>query len=190
MVKFNELKVVDNCLVIDISVIDDPRLVNVYLRALYIENQNTFIGDNPSQESLYIEIIPREKSARIVIPIDDIIMQAQVRELSPLPTYNDLFFIYVYTQGDPTEEIPCNIDRNPVIGVTINMKPFYEKGMNYITDLANTCNINNNFINYILQWKAFELALKTCNYEEMIYLYNKFFNGNTPITNGGCGCGH
>ena len=101
----------------------------------------------------------------------------------------DLLFVYVKIKGTPSIDTPCGMDNITTLGVVSNLYPLYQHAFSYIKELSNTCSIPKNFINYILQYKAFELAVKTGHYTKAIKYWKKFFMGiKDSVITSNCGC--
>ena len=187
MVTFQELRITPDGqnLIIDVSVIRNPSYYqDVYLDTIQIDTQDTFIESGPSSKTVYNTIIKGVegkslKSIRLTLDAGDL-----------LPSLNsNLFFVYVKVKGTPSADTPCGMDNITTLGVVFNFYPLYQHAFNYIKELSNTCSIPKNFINYILQYKAFEFAIKTGHYTEAIKYWKKFFMKikNSAITSN-CGC--
>lgn len=182
MVQFNELRITPDGqnLIIDVSVKDLEYYTDVYLDSIQIDTQDTFVESGPSSEVAYTKTIDgNSKSVRLELGTGDL-----------LPTLNDnLFFVYVRTKGTPSIDTPCGMDNSIILGVVSNLYPLYQHAFSYIKELSDSCSIPKNFINFILQYKAFELAIKTGHYTEAIKYWRKFFMGikNSVMTTN-CGC--
>lgn len=183
MVQFQELRITPDGkkLIIDVSVKNLKYYTNVYLDAIQIDTQDTFVESGPSSEVVYDTgtIKGDVKSVRVELGTGDL-----------LPSLNDnLFFVYVRTKGTPAANTPCGMDNVTTLGVVSNLYPLYQHALSYIKELSNTCSIPKNFINYILQYKAFELAIKTGHYTEAIKYWKKFFMGiKDSVITSNCGC--
>lgn len=182
MVQFNELKITPDGqkLIIDVSVKDLEYYTDVYLDTVQIDTQDTFVESGPSSEVAYTKTIDgKSKSIRLELGTGDL-----------LPALNDnLFFVYIRTKGTPAANTPCGMDNITTLGVVSNLYPLYQHVFSYIKELSDTCSIHKNFINYILQYKAFELAVKTGHYTEAIKYWKKFFMGiKDSVITSNCGC--
>ena len=182
MVQFNELRITPDGqkLIIDVSVKDLEYYTNVYLDGVLIDTQDTFVESGPSSKVVYRgSIMGDNKSIRLELGTGNL-----------LPTLNDnLFFVYVKTKGAPAANTPCGMDNITTLGVVSNLYPLYQHAFSYIKELGDTCSIPKNFINYILQYKAFELAIKTGHYTEAIRYWKKFFMGiKDSVITSNCGC--
>ena len=109
---------------------------------------------------------------------------------STLTFKDNLLFVYVKTNGTPASDTPCGMDEETTLSVTLYHYPIYNAMMNSIKELEKNCEVPKNFINSILRFKAFELAIDTEHYNQAIIYYNKFIkniNLNTVISNK-CNC--
>ena len=182
MVQFNELRITPDGqkLIIDVSVKDLEYYTNVYLDTIQIDTQDTFVESGPSSEVAYTKTIGgNSKSVKLELGTGDL-----------LPSLKDnLFFVYVRTKGTPASNTPCGMDIITTVGVVTNLYPLYQQAFGYIMELSDTCIIPKNFINFILQYKAFELAVKTGHYTEAIKYWKRFFMGiKDSVITPNCGC--
>lgn len=109
---------------------------------------------------------------------------------STLTFKDNLLFVYVKTNGTPASDTPCGMDEETTLGVTLYHYPIYNAMMNSIKELEKNCEVPKNFINSILRFKAFELAIDTEHYNQAIIYYNKFIKNislNT-VTSNKCNC--
>lgn len=109
---------------------------------------------------------------------------------SSLTFKDNLLFVYVKTNGTPAFDTPCGMDEETTLGVTLYHYPIYNAMMNSIKELEKNCEVPKNFINSILRFKAFELAIDTEHYNQAIIYYNKFIKNislNT-VTSNKCNC--
>lgn len=182
MVQFNELTISPDGkhLVIDVSVKDEPYYKNVYIDSILIDNADTYVESSVSSTPVYeytLDSSKKRKSFRL--------------DLTPLDLVSGnlegLLFVYVRTKGTPTADTPCGKDNITTMGTVVNLYPLYTKGMNYIKELASTCQVPQNFTKFLLEMKALELAVRTGHYVQAINYYNRFFSNMTIISNT-CGC--
>lgn len=182
MVQFNELRIIPDGtqLIIDISVKDLEYYTNVYLDEILIDTQETFIETGPSTQIVYSKTVEGNlKSVRLELSTGDL-----------LPSLKDnLFFVYVKTKGTPASNTPCGMDNITTTGVVTNLYPLYQQAFSYIKELSDTCIIPRNFINFILQYKAFQLAVRTGHYTEAIKFWKRLYQEVEYITViNKCGC--
>lgn len=212
MVIINELRITPDgkALIIDASIENLTYYKNVDIAAVIIDSQDTYIPSGPSNQALFHHSY--EKEPYTVSTLNDCssiqsedscngIVTSQVHGTKHIRLYltakelgvdlnNNIFFVYIVTNGIPAPDTPCGMDNIYTMGIAYNLRPIYNLGMNYVRDLTNECSIPKNFIDYILRYKAFELALKTGNYTLAFKYWNKFFKDkiSTVSKPKGCGC--
>mgnify|MGYP003424540571 CR=1 FL=1 len=187
MITFNELRVTPNnvSLIVDASVINSDYYDNIYIESIVIDTQDTYIKNSPSSKAVYnytVEEGENQKRIRLTLKEEDL----------GIPINGNMFFVYVITTGEYKEDTPCELKRNINIGTAVNLYPIYKKAVEYTRELANTCSIPKNFIDFILKIKALDLNIKTGNYYEAIGYWNKMFKtfnvGTDFLINNNCGC--
>lgn len=163
---------------------NNPVVTIIGLDSSNNEVRNTDPNTNWNNTQLSVEInyeTRNFKDINIIIPNIDTIIK-NVFE-------NNLLFVYIKTVGTPAPNTPCGMDNITTLGIVSNLYPLYQHTFSYIKELNNTCSIPKNFINYILQYKAFELAVKTGHYTEAIRYWKKFFMGiEDSVITSNCGC--
>lgn len=177
MVEFKELRVTPDGskLIVEVAVIYLPYYENVFIDAIVIDNQDTYVPDGPSENPLYfkriednLNIITKEitgeKWARLEIKSKDI-----------GTITGNLFFVYVIAKGVPTEDTPCGMDNIMTTGVVANLYPFYRSTIYDMKGIENDCIIPKRFIDKILRFKALTLSIRTGHYTQAIKYWNKFF---------------
>jgi hypothetical protein len=184
MIEFTNLSISPegDLLLIEASVPNESYYTDVYIDSITIDTPDKYANSGPSTTPVYSYNVPEgenTKTVRLVLkPLDTL-----------LASFNGMILVYAKARGVPAADTPCGKDNITTLGVAINLYPYYQKGMQFIKELASTCSISSNFINYILGIKGIELAMKTCNYAEAIALFNKLFNGQEGNINGGSyGC--
>lgn len=138
------------------------------------------IGVHKYEKGKLVAVTTPIKSYRIEVTKND----------STLTFKDNLLFVYVKTNGAPASDTPCGMDEETTLGVTLYHYPIYNAMMNSIKELEKNCEVPKNFINSILRFKAFELAIDTEHYNQAIIYYNKFIkniNLNT-VTSNKCNC--
>ena len=163
---------------------NNPVVTIIGLDSSNKEVKNTDPNTNWNNTQLSVEInyeTRNFKDINIIIPnIDTTIKNA---------FENNLLFVYIKTVGTPAPNTPCGMDNITTLGIVSNLYPLYQHTFSYIKELSNTCSIPKNFINYILQYKAFKLAVKTGHYTEAIRYWKKFFMGiKDSVITSNCGC--
>ena len=182
MVQFNELRInpEGTKLIIDVSVKNSSYYNNVYIDSISIDTQDTFSTSGPSSSKIYTKTLEgNNKSIKLELGIGDIVPSL----------LDNMFFVWVKTKGTPSADTPCGEDNTLILGVTIALYPLYQKAFGYIKELEKKCVTPKGFIDFILQLKALQLAIRTGHYTQAIKYWEKFFKGKIEetITNK-CGC--
>ena len=109
-------------------------------------------------------------------------------------TFKDkLFYVYVTLEGIVETALTCGCsNKNPSIGVALDMGIIYNQFMQYINELDSPRTCSNKtpsgFTDFILRYNAFLLAMDSKHYKKGIAFFDKWFSGKyKPITSG-CGC--
>lgn len=151
-----------------------------------IQFGEAFLEDGQIDFSYFTQVDPQSyrpinhpKSTRLEIDLNELLVA------SP----NNLYFVYVQTIGNPSADTPCGLDNQTTLGITTYYYPLYQKAISYVKQLNDTCNIPKDFINFILQYKAFQLSIKAGHYIESIKYWNKLYSSinNINITSK-CNC--
>ena len=185
MVHFNELTITPDgkYLIIDVSVSSEYYYEDTLIVAIDVDTQDTFT-DAYSPSSKAMSVYSSDGEKHITLALDKY-------ELGLSPADN-MFFVYVRTNGEAAPETPCGMDNMTTMGTVVNMYPFYQQSMNYIKELGSNCSVPQGFIDYILKMKGLGLAIDTGNYDTAIDYFNRFFKGKAihMTEKGGCGCGN
>ena len=148
-------------------------------------------GDLYSSAKLETGVHKYEKGKLVAVTTPIKSYRIEVNKNNSTLTFKDnLLFVYVKTNGTPASDTPCGMDEETTLGVTLYHYPIYNAMMNSIKELEKNCEVPKNFINSILRFKAFELAIDTEHYNQAIIYYNKFIkniNLNT-VTSNKCNC--
>lgn len=197
MIQFNTLKITQDGknLLINASVKDLSYYDNILIQELTIDNQDTYLASGPSSNWVYHqsfeytdattgETVEGLKTINVVIPA-----QAFIDNNGDLN--DDILYVYLKAYGTPAADTPCGMDNEITMGVALNLRPIYNKGMAFIKSIEKSCEVPKGFIDYILRYKALDLALKTENYIQANKYWNKFFKNNSVTslnTSSSCGC--
>ena len=212
MIKFNELRIseCDKKLIVDVSVSALSYFDNVYIDRIIIDNQDTYIGTGPSSTPIYEFVVPETltnvfEKEDVINPIldnadEDFVYTSDYGNIKTLrleipesllqsPLSSNLFFVYIVTKGTPAPDTPCGFDDAFTLAVVSDLSQFYNKGLNLLREINQSCNISPQLIDFILKVNGLDLALKTCNYPIAVKYWNKFFKGGyfNTLTNN-CGC--
>ena len=81
-----------------------------------------------------------------------------------VPLDKTMLFVYVVARGVPSPDTPCGQDDTTVMGVVIDLYPYYQMMMKGVKEINGSCEVPKYFIDNILRYKALELSIKTGNY--------------------------
>ena len=196
MIRFNELKIEDNYIIIDVQIEEEKYFKDMYIDSIVIDTQDTFIANGPSSKAIYTKTFNTDtdvkkeeniytqgtdKHNRIRIYID-------AKDLN-VDIHKTMFFIYVIAGGTPAADTPCKWDENKALHTLIDTQVLYNNMIQYVKELNKDCSTPDSFINAILQFNAIDLALKTNQYPLAIDLWKRFYSdieSNIVLPN--CGC--
>lgn len=196
MIRFNELKIEDDYIIIDVQIEEEKYFKDMYIDSIVIDTQDTFIANGPSSKAIYTktfntdtdvkkeEIIytqGTDKHNRVRIYIDGKDLNVDI--------HKTMFFVYVIVGGTPAADTPCRWDENKALHTLVDTQVLYNNMIQYVKELNKDCNTPDNFINAILQFNAIDLALKTNQYPLAIDLWKRFYSdieSNIVLPN--CGC--
>lgn len=196
MIQFNTLKITQDgkSLIINASVKNLDYYKDVLIGSIIIDNQDTYSASGPSSNPIYkhsfagVDLVTGEEIGgfkKISLTISAKELQDNNGDLN-----DDILYIYLVAVGTPSADTPCGMDNINTLGVALNLRPIYNSGMGYIKQVEKSCEIPKEFINFILEYKALDLALKTENYLQANKYWNKFFKNNKVISlnTSSCGC--
>lgn len=196
MIRFNELKIEDNYIIIDVQIEEEKYFKDMYIDSIVIDTQDTFIANGPSSKAIYTktfntdtdvnkeEIVytqGTDKYNRVRIYIDGKNLNVDI--------HKTMFFVYVIAGGTPAADTPCRWDENKALHTLVDTQVLYNNMIQYVKELNKDCSTPDNFINAILQFNAIDLALKTNQYPLAIDLWKRFYSdieSNVVLPN--CGC--
>lgn len=182
MVKFNDLMVIpyNKGIYIDVSILDMPYFKNVYLDYIYIDTQDTYNNNGISKTPVYkLQVEGNQKSIKLTIKDTDLLVSSME---------GTMFFVYIKIKGLPTIDVPCGLDEPVTLGVCVDTYSIYRKGLDYIKEAYNSCEIPRHFVDFILRYKAFQMCLKTRDYPLAITYWNKFNKQGNKVINSKCSC--
>lgn len=182
MIQFNTLKITQDgkSLIISASVKNLSYYTNVLIGSIVIDNQDTYSANGPSSNPIYRHSfvdndVTGLKNISITISAKELL--ANNGDLN-----DDILYVYLIAVGTPSADTPCGMDNVNTLGVALNLRPIYNSGINYIKQVESACEIPKDFIDFILRYKALDLALKTENYIQANKYWNRFFKNNNVIS--------
>lgn len=196
MIQFNTLKITQDGknLIINASVKNLSYYTNVLIGSIVIDNQDTYSVSGPSSNPIYEhsfagkDLVTNED----IVGLKNISIIISAKELldNNGDLNDDILYVYLIAVGTPSADTPCGMDNVNTLGVALNLRPIYNNGINYIKQVESTCEIPKDFIDFILRYKALDLALKTENYIQANKYWNKFFKNNNVVSlnTNSCGC--
>lgn len=196
MIRFNELKIEDNYIIIDVQIEEEKYFKDMYIDSIVIDTQDTFIANGPSSKAIYTKTF----NTNTDIKKEEIVYTQGTDKYNRVRIYIDgknlnvdihktMFFVYVIAGGTPAANTPCRWDENKVLHTLVDTQVLYNNMIQYIKELSKDCSTPDNFINAILQFNAIDLALKTNQYPLAIDLWKRFYSdieSNVVLPN--CGC--
>ena len=206
MIRFNELKIEDNYIIIDVQIEEEKYFKDMYIDSIVIDTQDTFIANGPSSKAIYTKIfntdvhpVYKNKQCAPIKKEENIYTQG-IDKHNRVRIYIDgkdlnvdihktMFFVYVIAGGTPAADTPCRWDENKALHTLVDTQVLYNNMIQYVKELSKDCSTPDNFINAILQFNAIDLALKTNQYPLAIDLWKRFYSdieSNVVLPN--CGC--
>lgn len=196
MIRFNELKIEDNYIIIDVQIEEEKYFKDMYIDSIVIDTQDTFIANGPSSKAIYTKTFNTDTD----IKKEEIVYTQGTDKYNRVRIYIDgkdlnvdihktMFFVYVIAGGTPAADTPCRWDENKALHTLVDTQVLYNNMIQYVKELNKDCSTPDNFINAILQFNAIDLALKTNQYPLAIDLWKRFYSdieSNVVLPN--CGC--
>lgn len=168
MIKYNTLKIEGNNLIIDFEVEDKPYYSNVRIEGVRVDTPLTYGTDTPYY--IYDEDDVTRYKTEIFIPD----VKKELLIITP----------QVYVALPP--DTPCGADIIDMAAV-YDRDVLLDKGLGYLKELGDTCEISRGFVDFILKRHALDMAIATCNYS-MAIKYWKMLTMVKGTTIKGCGC--
>ena len=156
MIQFNELRITsDNkCLIIDTQVEDLSYFVNVTIDSIFIDTQDSWILNGPSDSA--IRVYSKNNGKQLDIIKDDTGRHVRLEITDPLidSSKNNMYFVYVIadiSNAPESTEAPCECSKDRILGTVVNLYSMYQNLMGEIRELSNTCEVPASLINSFLQ---------------------------------------
>lgn len=163
---------------------------NVYIDKVIIHTDENFPSDKPNDKTcVWPNELTLSSEKKFAEGTKEIRLCLTAKDLK-LNTLNDnIFFVYIITAGTVYPEPLCGMDHDTVMGVAVNLRPIYNLAMQYVKQLDNSCVIPKGFIDMVLRLKAFDISLKTGNFETAIKYWQSFLTHKIPtVSIKNCGC--
>lgn len=186
MVRYNEIRVSQDGgnLLLDVVVSPYRYYDRMHISAIYAETEGTFVAGSPSSSAVCLYEDDGSKALRHV-------------RLTPTPSdlglgsfAGHVIYVYAACGGFPSPDVPCMMDAEWTLGVTLDWRPVYREGMAHITEVVGkSCGLPRAFIDYALRLEALRVALECGQYSTANELIKIFGTGESASAKSGCGCG-
>ena len=212
MIEFKGLYITsDPKLVVDAAIEDLSYYSDMYIDSIIIDNQDTFTYSGPSSNPVYkLTVQSKDTEVYSALNLNTPVLTSEgsyvyvttdgnVKNLrlelsksdllkSSANLQTDLYFVYVTVKGTPSSDTPCNMDNITTAGVIYYRERLYDRCMKYFQELDCRCDVPRTLIDFILQLKAIEYAVKTGNLSQAALWWKKFFSDIpvSPVSN--CSC--
>lgn len=189
MLQWNELRITPDgkYLIIDVEVQSQSYYKNIFINTLSLQVYSKI----DSSTTLYIwrdyEAIATEEEAYKEVGVQGM-KYKRLRKAIDIEALSDcLFYITATNTDDFEEDTPNGLKQTVIHGVSYNKYLLYSQSIKALRAMDN-CIPNKDVINYILQFKMFELALETGDKDTAITYWNKCVRGKVPVLVKDCGC--
>ena len=168
MIKYNDLRIEGNNLIIDFEVEDKPYYSSVAILGVRVDTPITYGTDNP----IFIE--------------NDNDVTRYTKEIFIPEAKRELLIITPIIYEALPPDTPCGADIVETAAI-YDKNVLLDKGIGYLKELGDTCEIPRDFVDYILKRYALDMAIATCNYRAAIK-YWQMLTITKGMTLKGCGC--
>ena len=212
MIVLEQCRIDEGKLIIEASVENLSYYKDVYIEAVVIDTNDTYSPNGPSNNPVFIkEFEPEHMKVDVTndcnsLKVDEdckcgdvytsqkagvknIRLCLSPKDINVSNLDNNIFFVYIIATGIPAPCTPCGMDNKFTMGIAVNLRPIYNTAMKYVNELDSTCTIPRGFIDMILRLKAFDLSLRTGNYQVAFKQWDKLFKNKISVSpTKGCGC--
>lgn len=198
MINFNELRVTSDSsnLIIDVEVSKLSYFENIYIDKIIINTQDNYSSSGPDESNITVYDSSKDyklvytNAEEEVTPVlestnrNNIYVKGNSKGVKVVLDKSDvgysfsrkMLFIYVITKGTPAPDTPCGMDNSVHLKVIADWMPIFKASMNFIELLKDSCTIHNDFVDYILMYKALDLCIKSGNFTAAIKYWKKLSN--------------
>ena len=187
MLEFTLLEVSDDnsCIHIKANVVDASYTQDVYINKIVIVTKDNYDAINipVKEKAVYYDDTLNVKKLNLSLTLNQLIGLKSLE--------NQLLYVYVYTEDLPTVDVlkyPCGADKNLIVGALFNWYPLYQRGMNKFKAFKDSCNVNKDFIDFILLFKYLQLAIKCNDIPTINNIWDKLFLNSNTLTSNKCNC--
>lgn len=168
MIKYNTLQIDGDYLIVDLEIEDKPYYSNVRIEGVRVDTPLTYGTDTPYY--IYDEDDVTRYEAEIFIP----------------DVKKELLIITPQVHVALPPDTPCGADIIDMAAV-YDRNVLLDKGLGYLKELGDTCEISRGFVDFILKRHALDMVIATCNYS-MAIKYWKMLTMVKGTTIKDCGC--
>lgn len=193
MLNFNELRLTpDNkCLIIDVSVEDISYFENVTIDSIFIDTQETWVPNGPSDKAVVV-YSPENKVLDIIQDGEGRHVRLEIQKPLIDTSAKQMYFVYAIadTSNAPDAALaPCTCSNERILGTVVNTYYLYSTLLTGIKEIAADCGNTKNFINSFLRLQSIDASIRAGNYPLAIKYWNMFFNEEIKEINyKPCGC--
>lgn len=207
MVVFNELMITRDAraLIIKVSKSSVSYFKDTRIKDIYVLSEKDITEKGISVEDVTTSNLVTDFANRKVFSSSDGVETAEViisgyyskfdNTLIGSDPYKDLdkhlWFVFVVTNElYDAASAPCDLTKNPQLGVTMYLGNIYNNFMSYVKELGNNCQIPQGMIDMLLRYKALNAAIDSGHYTQGINFFNEWFTEGKVKTydNLNCGC--
>jgi len=202
MVVFNDLRIAEDysSMLIDCAVDSAEEYENIYIKSIHLEYyKNSVTFGVPSSKAILLYNNSED---------DTEVIRKRIR-VPEVELYNShigvdrfgagMFYIIVTCDGSLPASVslsPCGSDSMVDVGIVIDWKMVYEKGMTFVNWMTankiNVCTDTSSFEDFVLLWHGLTAALASQDYRQVERLWDMFTRVNVlkagTGTVSGCGC--
>jgi hypothetical protein len=189
MLQWNELRITPDgkYLIIDVEVQNLDYYENVYINTLSLQ----IYSNLDTSHTIYIwrdSTVPAITDENYREVGDEGVQYKRLRKVVDIDSIGDcLFYVTATNTDDFAEDTPCGVKQTILHGAVYNKYLLYTQSIKALRAVSN-CTPSKDVINYILQFKMFELALETGDKDTAITYWNKCVRGKLPVVTSNCGC--
>lgn len=185
MINFNDLRISPGGkeMFIDAEIASYSYYDGMYISQIVIDTEETFNISGPSGEPFYTKSFTEQnKEQSLYLTADNFSMASFT---------GHIYYVYVMVAGLPDSQTPCGWDNSYTMGVVLDWQPIYKIGIDSMRQVVdNCCSLDRDFIDYILRFESFELALRTGQYVLANDKFIQWFqDAESPIVKPPCNCG-
>lgn len=150
-----------------------------YISSIQVEYIENYLAGGPSSHAIEV-YSGTDTFVNTSLSADDTTVQSS--DKFGITTFaKGLFVVYVYCSDGSTIS-------SPEVGLIIDWDKIYLEGMFHVKQALSECGFKKDFIDFVLRWEAFKLAIDTCDYEMMHCLWTKLFGVAVSTTKSTCCC--